>query len=210
MRASALIFALSALALAGCPAPPAESETNLSPDAGASAEPVSEAADGGVEDAGYAADAGDAGVDLGAPLPSYAEEPFPAKRTGLPAWDEWASAPRVAIDRTSPPTLIATHERGTSVCTARRIREWVRVHCPPLRGGTLLLGGNRDGLSMRFDKEGGVELVIPVRPGDRREIEVLGTETISFKAFSAERPALTFVISEHWVAGEDRPTIVAE
>lgn len=158
------------------------------------------------------ADAGDAGVvDAGPPLPSFADEPFPEKSTPFPKPAEWASATAVAIDRPRPVTLFATHAESKSPCSARRVREWVRVHCSTMTGGALLLGGNRDGLSIRFDKAGGgTEVIIPVRRGDRRVIEMLDTETLSFKAFTSERAKFGFVISEQWPAGDERPTIVAE
>jgi hypothetical protein len=205
----ALSLAL-ALALAACSSgPPAAVDAaaaTVIEDAGTDAEP-----DAAIDDAGVV-DAGDAGVvDAGPPLPSFADEPFPEKSTSFPKADEWASATPVVIDRARPASLFAAHAADKSPCTARRIREWVRIHCTTMTGGALLLGGNRDGLSIRFDKAaGGTEVIIPVRKGDRREIEMLDSETLSFKMFTAERAKFGFVISEQWPAGDERPTIVAE
>jgi len=53
-------------------------------------------------------------------------------------------------------------------------------------------------------------VIFPVRPGDRRVLEVLGSETVSFKAFVGVHATFGFVLSEQWPAGDERPTIVAE
>lgn len=207
------IFVALPLAAASCSAghpAPADAGPAVE-DAGADAPDDSAVAADAEADAGDGGDAGDAGpVDAGPPLPSFAEEPFPEKSTPFPKSDEWASAAPVAIDRAHPAARFAAHAADKSPCTARRIREWVRIHCTTMNGGALLLGGNRDGLSIRFDKaNGGTEVIIPVRRGDRRVIEMLDSETLTFKVFSAERAKFGFVISEQWPAGDERPTIVA-
>jgi hypothetical protein len=204
---------LLALALAACSNGRAEPEAALAEDAGAAALTVDsdagETADAAIDAA--VDDAGDAGVvDAGPPLPSFADEPFPEKSTSFPKPEEWATAAPVAIDRARPVSLFAAHAGDASPCTARRIREWVRVHCVTMNGGAVLLGGKSGGLSIRFDKAGGTEVIIPVRRGDRRAIEVLDSETLTFKALSAERAKYGFTISEQWPPGDERPTIVAE
>jgi hypothetical protein len=225
MRALVLVLPIS-LALStggscGHAAAPEEAAAEVAVgDAGApdTAEAADAGEDAGADAAERAADAGDdagdgGAVDAGPPLPSFADEPFPAKGTPFPKAAEWASAPLVAIDRALPAALFAAHaaHAGAAQCTARRLHEWVRVHCARLNGGAVLLGGNRDGLSIFFDKAGGGTAVIfPVRRGDRRVLEVLGSETVSFKAFSSERATFAFVLSEQWPAGDERPTIVAE
>lgn len=214
MRARWMVIPLALAAGASCGADraaPADAAVAAIEDAGADAPDDGAVAPDAEADAGEA-DAGDAGaVDAGPPLPSFADEPFPEKSTPFPKPAEWASATPVAIDRARPVTLFATHAASKSPCSARRIREWVRVHCATMNGGALLLGGNRDGLSIRFDKAGGgTEVIIPVRRGDRRVIEMLDTETLSFKAFTSERAKFGFVISEQWPAGDERPAIVAE
>ncbi|APR80209.1 Hypothetical protein A7982_05556 [Minicystis rosea] len=187
-------------------------EANVAaPDAG------EEPSDAGATDAD-AIDGGDAGpidagvvVDAGPPLPSFADEPFPEKATSFPKAEEWEEAKAVTVDRVHPPSLFVTHANERVGCRAQRVREWVRIQCQAMTGGAVLLGGNRDGLSIRFDKvHGGTEVIVPVRRGDRRVIEMFGSETLSFKAFSSERAKFGFVISEQWPAGDERPTIVAE
>lgn len=171
----------------------------------------SDGGDGDAEsDAGATHDAGLV-EDAGPPLPSFAAEPFPEKPTALPSAEEWQGAPAVAIDRAHPPSLFAAHATARTGCRVRRVREWLRIHCTAMTGGAVLLGGNQAGLSIRFDKvDGGTEVIVPVRRGDRRVIEMLGSQTLARQVLSVERATFGFVISEQWPAGDDRPTIVAE
>jgi hypothetical protein len=166
------------------------------------------------------ADAGseslDGSADAGPPLPSYRVEPFPEERSAEPGAKEWASAPRVALDRASSLHFDGWKRPPTPDCEARRVREWMRIRCTIITGALALLGGDREGLAMRLDplpKEEwrtipeGAEVVFPVRRGDRREIEWLGIE-FGYHAMSSVVPA--FVLSEQWAPGDDGPMIVAQ
>lgn len=159
----------------------------------------------------------DADVDA-APLllPSYRAEPFSEDRSAEPRAREWASAPRVAVDRAGDGLFAATSGPSTSRCEARRVREWMRIRCELSTGAIALLGGDREGLAMRLDptpKEEwttfpeGAAIVFPVRRGDRREIEWLGV-AFGYKGMNSLEPS--FVLSEQWAPGDERPMIVAE
>lgn len=161
-----------------------------------------------------AADSGaDSGVDGGADsgadeeekappvYPSYAQVPFSDERTPKPKDKEWTTAERVAID-------------GQISCEARRLREWIRIRCETATGSIALLGGNHEGLSIyleplkeEFDSFADAgEIVFPVRRGDRRVIEWL---TVEFGYKGANSLTPFFVLSESWLPGEERPTILA-
>lgn len=175
------------------------------PRADAGAEPLDGGADG--------ADAADG--DAAPPLPSYRVEPFAEARSAEPRAKEWASAPKVALDR-SRAGLFATTSRPDT-CEARRLREWVRIRCTITTGAISLLGGDSQGLAMRLDDfkreeflpsfpEGG-EVVFPVRRGDRRAIEWLEIAS-GYKGMTSVTPS--FVLSEQWPPGDEAPTIVAQ
>jgi hypothetical protein len=159
-------------------------------------------ADAGSADAESPLDGGeDADADAAPPLPSYRAEPFPEEHSAEPKPKEWASAPKVAIDRPSP-------------CEARRLREWMRLHCELSAGAIALLGGDVDGLAMRLDPDvqdvmfpEGAAIVFPVRRGDRRVIELLQA-SFGYRGASGIEPYL--VLSELWLPGDDQPTILLE
>ncbi len=165
--------------------------------------------DSGPEDGGADADAGPS------PLPSYRLEPFSEDRSPEPKANEWSSAPRVSIDRSS--WTVATTDAPTSGrCDARRVREWVRIRCNLIISAITLLGGDREGLAMRLDPTPqqewttfpeGAEVVFPVRRGDRRVIEWLGV-AFGYHGMSALEPA--FVLSEQWAPGDPGPLLVVE
>jgi hypothetical protein len=194
--ALAVVAALGTAACGGEASPPAPDAAAPPPDAGPILADVGAGADAGA-DAGSVADAGaDAGA-LEAGPPSWSAEPFPEKRSPMPKKEAWASAPLVTLDRVTP----------DATCDTRRLQEWIRIHCR-LDGGTMLIGGNVDGFSLAGDGSA----VFPVRRGDRRVIEVYGADT-TVNAHTAEpvarKPLPGLVLSEQWLAGDERPTLVA-
>jgi hypothetical protein len=197
----AVAVALVTAACGGKPSPPAPDAAAPPPDAGSI---LADA--GGVGDAGAVVDAGDGAdagaVDAGPPLPSWSAEPFPEKRSPMPKKEAWASAPKVAIDRTAPDDLFANWG-----CDARRLQEWIRIHCWA-EGGIMLIGGNADGFSLAGE---GIA-VFPVRRGDRRVIEFYGADT-TVNAHTTEplarKPLPRLVFSEVWLKDDERPTLVA-
>lgn len=172
--------------------------------------PPPEAAESGAESG---VDSGDGGPKSSADdeekappvYPSYAQVPFSDERTPKPKDKEWATAERVAIGRVS--MALPTS------CEARRLHEWIRIRCNTSTGSIALLGGNHEGLSLHLDplKEefdsfaNGGEIVFPVRRGDRRVIEWL---TVEFGYKGANSLTPFFVLSESWLPGEERPTIL--
>jgi hypothetical protein len=178
----------------------------ITADAGTMADAASDAAD-----AGDVADAAGAGAgEAGPPLPSWSAEPFPEKRSPMPKKDAWASAPLVALDRWARDELFRswTRQQGYYKCEARRLNEWIRIYCSDDAGGIMLIGGNADGFSVPGDGS----CVFPVRRGDRRVIEVYDADT-TVNAHTTEpisrQPRPGLVISEQWLAGDERPTLVA-
>jgi DNA-binding beta-propeller fold protein YncE len=120
-------------------------------------------------------------------LPAFDAEPWPETASPEPAKGEWASAPKVRLSR------------STAGCTARRIREWVRVTCE--HGNHLMLeGGTKPGLTLTANPELDVKptVTFPVRRGDRRVIQ-LSSWWKWQTAFA--------VLSEHWLPGDARPLI---
>lgn len=138
--------------------------------------------------------------------PPFDAQPFSEERTPLPTRAEWASAPRVTLDP-------RTKEPG---CSAWRVREWVRLRCDQGGYGAVrMLAGERDGLQMRlggptseFDEAAGdLEVVLPVRRGDARVIELMSLE-FGYKGSMSVEPWR--VLSEVWPAEDERPTIVLQ
>ena len=205
MSAAPVVLAGAASSCGGQGSPPADAAAP-SPDgsAAAAAEDAAVTGDAGAEDA----DAGDAGSDaaVAPPLPSWSAEPFPEKRSPMPKKAEWEGAPRVAIDRATPETLFQSREGDWRGCSTRRLLEWVQIRCAA-PGGTILLGGNADGISLRDG-----EAVFPVRRGDRRVLELLdASETVNAHTTEVIGRQLLpgLIVSEQWIAGDERPTLVA-
>jgi predicted small lipoprotein YifL len=190
---AAVLAALAPLAtLAGCGEKAAPLTTTV-PTASAETAAPAPLLDGGDVDADT--DAGtDAAADAAPPPPLYSEEPFPEKRTPMPKAAEWEAAPLHSLDR------------GSCICTVRRVREWIRL-TGPWDGGLVLLGGSQDGLSLRKG-----EIIFPVRPGDRREIELLVNDHTLFirGVEDTHLPSFAGVLSEQWIAGDERPSIVIQ
>jgi hypothetical protein len=136
--------------------------------------------------------------------PPFDAQPFLDEKTPAPKSAEWESAPTVTLDPSMKEYL----------CEARRIREWVRLSCRNGSFGAIrLLGGERDGMQTRLgdaqtefeEFAGTAELVIPVRRGDARVIELMSIE-FGYKGSMSVAPWM--VVSEMWPAEDERPTFV--
>jgi hypothetical protein len=117
-------------------------------------------------------------------LPPFDAEPFSDEKTPAPKLPEWTEAKRVALTRMSP---------SLDKCSAKRLREWMKIRCDSKIAGFRLIAGSTDGVALwiaesvhkeeaylgnwqlqaaAFETMGRFgEIVFPVRRGDRRVFE---------------------------------------
>jgi hypothetical protein len=164
----------------------------------------SDAAPGADADAG--ADAGEAAEP--AP-PSLYLDPPPDAKSKPPTVKEWAAEKDIEL------------ARGIRSCTARKVREWMRIRCSVL--GThsidLVAGKSADvffsivtGVDCFDDPYEGqrcseqVEAVFPIRRGDRRVIQI-STRRGGYGPLEMELLG-EVVISETWIEGDPGPVVI--
>jgi hypothetical protein len=132
-------------------------------------------------------------------IPMFDAEPFPQEKSKAPTPSEWTAAPRVRLTRMS---------RGVG-CTAKRVREWVKIRCDRQTAGLRLIAGSTAGIELwvaevipgenafasigRFS-----EIVFPVRQGDRRVFEVVMIELGFYEGWGTDS---AFLIEEEWLEG---------
>jgi hypothetical protein len=123
-------------------------------------------------------------------IPRFTAEPWPETASPEPTKAEWRDAPAVLLSRSG------------GGCSAKRVREWMRVAC----GGNYLnfLGGTRAGLALSANPQ--LEtvtstLTFPVRRGDRRVVE-LGAGWKWMFAFA--------ILSEQWLEGDPQPVVAVD
>jgi hypothetical protein len=157
------------------------------------------------QEASPPADAGDASAaadaDAGPPLRNIERDPPVAEHTKAPTEAEWKLAPNVEI------------ARSVTGCSARLLREWLRIDCKEMFKGIALLSGSPEGVDLGPVADpmeaNGADLsawvVLPLRRGDRRLIE-----------FIAYRPqtkfcdsATTVIVSEQWLPTDPGPLVTA-
>lgn len=125
-------------------------------------------------------------------------DPPGAEKSPPPTAKEWVDASSVKLTRTSP---------GASGCSARRVREWLRVRCPVNTFAISLLGGSNEGLAFWIgpESEGRFgEVQFPLRRGDRRVVQFWGTKT---DPAGVGELAPTLVLQEQWIEGEAAPMV---
>lgn len=134
-------------------------------------------------------------------LPPVDATPLPSEPTAAPSLDEWKGAPRFALTAASP--------RASDLCRAYRVREWVKIHCDAHVGAIRLLAGDPKGfaawmppLAMDRPPVLGGEVIFPLRPADRRVVQVFELDA----GYDSYLPGSAFVIDAVWVEGE-RPAI---
>src|SRR4029079_14532098 len=97
-------------------------------------------------DRAIASDAGtDPDADGGARVsyPAFSAAPPSDEQTPRPKPEDWPAAERVAVDGES---------QGYAYnCEARRIHEWLRIHCSVGTGSISMLGGETGQLSFKLD-----------------------------------------------------------
>jgi hypothetical protein len=134
-----------------------------------------------------------------APEPaSFEADPPGPEKSAVPTAKEWVDAASVGLTRRSP---------AASGCSARRVREWLRVRCPVKTFAISLLGGSNEGLAFWIgpEAEGQFgEVQFPLRRGDRRVIQLWGTKT-GPAGVGEVVPSL--VLQEQWVEGEAAPMV---
>lgn len=128
---------------------------------------------------------------------------WPRTETPVPTAEEWKQAEPVSLTRQG---------RGAVDCRAHRLREWLKVHCPTLVTASIaILGGSSDDVHLWKAPLGehgvpgpGADIVMAVRPGDRRVLQVLG---VGFGYEGISGMELSFVLSEQWVEGDAAPIV---
>ncbi|EYF07678.1 hypothetical protein [Chondromyces apiculatus] len=148
----------------------------------------------------------------GAPLPlSLQLTDWPASAPSeRPTPTAWEQAPAVSLTR--------LHRS----CRAARLREWLRVTCHVVAPDGIMslrvLGGSDEGVALadappRRDPDGskheGVHVVLPVRPGDRRVLQIALPEFPGLRSYTPEENGV-LVISALWLPGATGPTIVVD
>lgn len=148
-------------------------------------------------------------------LPAFNVEPFSDEKTKAPKLDEWKSAPAVRLSRVSP---------TISSCAARRLHEWIKIHCDIKTAGLRLLTGSNDGIALwvadalftdkqladdsslfskYFETLGRFgEIVFPVRPGDRRVFEWLRLDVWdNYEGPPSVGSTSSMFVEEQWLEG---------
>jgi hypothetical protein len=153
------------------------------------------------------ADGGDSDGEAEAgppPAPFFDATPFPEEKSPRPKKEEWKDVPSVRLSDGSA---------SIGGCGFQRLREWIRVRCG-ITAKITLMCGNPEDVFMSLDPipqdwgafpEGG-ELVFAVRKGDRRLLEL---QSVEFGYRGATTAVSMAVISELWLPGDEKPTIIA-
>lgn len=194
-RAGSVVFAAGfvVFASAGCNEPPLavaepaikRAELPVMAQGSGTASPIAETAPG---DAGIA----DASADASAPPPppSLFDDPPSAEKSKAPAKKEWASAPAVRLARVTD-----------SSCSAKRIREWVRVWCSGYYHSISMVSGTREGVDMGVlqESDSAAYVIFPVRKGDRR--------LIMYQRMTKWSGVPDLLISEQWLETDKGPMV---
>lgn len=167
----------------------------------APADSAANSGDGGLPDGDAEADA-----DAGPSYPAFDEKPFLEEKTPRPSKEDWKKAGQVELNEGSLKT--------GGICTYQRINEWLRIRCGTTTGKITLMCGNGEDVFMTLDQipqdwgifPEGAEMVFAVRKGDRRLFE---WQSIEFGYKGANSATSFLVISEMWLPGEEKPTIIA-
>jgi DNA-binding beta-propeller fold protein YncE len=122
-------------------------------------------------------------------VPPFTAEPWSEVPSPEPSRAEWGDAPKVRLSRSG------------GGCSAKRVREWLRIAC----SGNFLLfvGGTRAGLTLSANPELDVTptMTFPVRRRDRRVVE-LGAGWKWMTPFA--------IFSEQWLEGDPQPVVAVD
>lgn len=131
---------------------------------------------------------------VSAPIADPPVAPAAPARTKKPSFAAWKTAPEVRLARTLP------------TCKAQQIAEWLRIRCDiEVSSAALLAGDPRDVSFASLDKNAAFSVVLAVRPGDRRVIQL--NNFFSFNRWGASEAGAA-EISEMWLPGAAAPVIV--
>jgi hypothetical protein len=115
-------------------------------------------------------------------------------RTKKPAFAAWKTAPEARLARTIPD------------CKAQQIAEWLRIRCDfEVSSASLLAGDARDVTLAPLDKNAAFSVVLALRPGDRRVIQL--NHFFAFSKWGASEAGAA-EISEMWLPGAAAPVVV--
>jgi hypothetical protein len=132
-------------------------------------------------------------ADPTSPAPTVAAAAPPA-RTKKPAVADWKTAPEVKL------------ARSIKECKAQQIAEWLRIRCDlEVSSASLLAGEARDVAFAPLDKNTAFSVVVALRPGDRRVIQL--NHFFSFSRWGASEAGAA-EISEMWLPGAAAPVVV--
>jgi len=119
-------------------------------------------------------------------------------KRGAPTSREWESAPHL---RDVP-----------GGCVGVRVREWFRLRCDDaMYGSAVLLAGSRDGVFLKVDDQFHATVVLAVRKGDARVIQL--NRAVFGGGYEGEdggEQVPGWTVSEEWSEGEAEARIVVE
>jgi hypothetical protein len=128
------------------------------------------------------------------PVPEVALPAAPPARTKKPAVADWKTAPEVKLART------------IKECKAQQIAEWMRIRCDlDVSSASLLAGDAHDVAFAPLEKNAAFSVVVALRPGDRRVIQL--NHFFSFSRWGASEAGAA-EISELWLPGAAAPVVV--
>jgi hypothetical protein len=150
------------------------------------------------------------------PAPSAAppEPPPPSIGDWIPTEETSAKPNPEEWEKAAPLSLLRPHAR----CTASAVREWIRIACRDTTDdfkGVRVVGGSSKDVHIsdykvtveKNESINGVNVMFPVRKGDRRLMTIVRWESGGWKSFYI-REDTTITISELWLSGDRAPTIV--
>ncbi|MEP7126835.1 MAG: hypothetical protein ABJE95_38245 [Byssovorax sp.] len=148
-----------------------------------------------------------------APIPAAAAAPIPEKQADPPSPAPTVAAAAAPAERTKKPTLAAFQTapeiklaRSIKECKAQQIAEWLRIRCDiEVSSASLLAGDVHDVAFSPLDKNAAFSVVLAVRPGDRRVIQL--NHFFSFSRWGASEAGAA-EISEMWLPGAAAPVVV--
>jgi hypothetical protein len=141
------------------------------------------------------------------PLEPLEKLTIPTEKSPLPKLAEWETAKRVEVHWNSA---------ESKSCRALLVREWLKVKCEMSVGALWLHTGSEQGVAFwiqpakesemwMMDTPNGGEVILPLRPGDRRLIQFFARAHDSCIGFGTSPSVM---VDETWLEGDPGPTVV--